>query len=330
MASLVKRTGKWLSKPFTCPQTGKRKTKQFDTKELAEAYEQACQQALDTGLPYLPQAASVTNRRTLRAVCEAALTERYSMSRPRTRETFAQLYAVLQRNFGPDTPASDVLLKQTMVSWIANSMENKAPATRNLYRVAISGLSHQAGEMGLCAPFKLRGEKLANQRDRYLTKDEEDKLLVHLRDDIRHLARFAVLTGLRLSEALSVRASDVSKPDSSSKTGTLRVVGKGNKMRYVPLNEEAMRLIEKHAETAWSKLGKDAVQRHFRVATQKVPGMDDVTFHTLRHTTASRLAQAGISLLHLQRFMGHSNLNTTQRYAHLAPNWGDDVVSLLR
>lgn len=320
MASMIKRNGKWLSKPFKDPLTGKRTTKQFDTKDLAEAYERACAQAVDNGLTYLPQAASVTNERTLQAVCSATLSERYSMSRPRTRETFAQLYTVLQRVFGPDTPASDVLTKQKMTAWVGE-MQDKAPATRNLYRVAISGLAAQAGEQGLCAPFKLRGEKLANARDRYLTPDEEDKLLVLLSDDVRRLSRFAVLTGLRLSEALSVR------PEDAAGGSVLRVIGKGNKIRHVPLNPEANTLLTEYAHT-FADLSPDTVQRQFRRATQRL-GFKDVSFHTLRHTTASRLAQAGVGLLQLQQFMGHSSLTTTQRYAHLAPNWADDVVSLL-
>jgi len=320
MASMIKRNGKWLSKPFKDPLTGKRTTKQFDTKELAEAYERACAQAVDNGLTYLPQAASVTNERTLQAVCKSTLSERYSMSRPRTRETFAQLYTVLQRVFGPDTPAGDVLTKQKMTAWVGE-MTDKAPATRNLYRVAISGLAAQAGEQGLCAPFKLRGEKLANARERYLTPDEEDKLFALLSDDVRRLSRFAVLTGLRLSEALAVRPEDAPGGD------VLSSIRKGNKLCHIPLNHEASTLLAKYGHT-FANLSPDTVQRQFRRATQRL-GFKDVSFHTLRHTTASRLAQAGVGLLQLQQFMGHANVSTTQRYAHLAPNWADDVVSLL-
>ena len=95
----------------------------------------------------------------------------------------------------------------------------------------------------------------------------------------------------------------------------------------VPLNHEASTLLAKYGHT-FANLSPDTVQRQYRRATQRL-GFKDVSFHTLRHTTASRLAQAGVGLLQLQQFMGHANVSTTQRYAHLAPNWADDVVSLL-
>ena len=89
--------------------------------------------------------------------------------------------------------------------------------------------------------------------------------------------------------------------------------------------EEAQDILRSTGGWSWCK---DVVQKQMRVACQRA-GIEGVTPHTLRHTTASRLAQAGLGMLQLQQFMGHSNLNTTQRYAHLAPNWGDSVISLL-
>ena len=318
MASMIKRSGKWLSKPFKDPVTGKRVTKQFDTQADALAYEEACAEALRKGLGFLPQASTVTDERTLAALCADCLSIRYGVSSPRTRKTFGWLYGVLQRDFGPATPAGDVLIKDTLVKWVA-AMEDAKPATRNLYRVALTGLVQHAAEKGICAPFTLRGEKVANQKERYLSEDEEDRLLHHLRDDVRGICRFMLLTGLRISEALDARPHHV-------QSGVLGSVGKGTKMRRVPLTPEAQDLLL--SSGGWGDLSQFIVQDHLRRATAKA-GIEGVTPHTLRHTTATRLAQKGINLLQLQQFMGHGSLTTTQRYAHLAPGWGDDVVSLL-
>lgn len=318
MASEIKRNGKWLSKPFKDPLTGKRTTKQFDTKELALAYEEACAEALRLGLPSLPQVGTITEGRSLRAMTKRTLMHRYAVSSKNTRETMRHIYNVFERAFGADTAAPDVLHKDRLTAWVAE-MEDKKPATRNLYRAALSSLVAEAAEVGLCKPFKLRSEKVANAKDRYLTDDEEDRLLVHLRDDIKTLARFMLLTGLRISEALDAAPHHV-------QGNVLGSVGKGTKMRRVPLTEEAKALLE--ASGGWSHLSATTVQKAIRDAAGRAK-LGHVTPHTLRHTTASRLAQAGLGMLQLQQFMGHSSLNTTQRYAHLAPGWGDSVISLL-
>lgn len=318
MASMVKRNGKWLSKPYKDPITGKRVTKQFDTRELALAYEEACDSAVRAGLSALPQAATITEGRSLRALTKRTLLTRYATSSDNTKHTMRHIYNVLERSFGADTVVTEVLRKDTLTVWVA-SMDDKAPATRNLYRAALSTLVAEAAEAGLCPAFKLKNEKVANAKDKYLTDDEEDRLMIHLRDDVRTLSRFMLLTGLRISEAVSVRPDHV-------QGNVLGNVGKGTKVRRVPLTEEARGLLEESG--GWGHLSPTVVQNHLRRATHKA-GIEGVTPHTLRHTTASRLAQAGLGMLQLQQFMGHANLTTTQRYSHLAPGWGDSVISLL-
>ena len=56
---------------------------------------------------------------------------------------------------------------------------------------------------------------------------------------------------------------------------------------------------------------------------------DKVVFHTLRHTFASWLVQAGVPLYTVQRLMGHKSIVMTQRYAHLAPDQGAEAARLL-
>jgi integrase len=317
MASQVKRSGKWLSKPFKCPLTGSRKTKQFDTKELAEAYERACEEALRNGLEYLPEATTVTDSRTLRALTELTMSNRYAVSSSHTKEAMSNVYKAVRKAFGADTQAAEVLRKDILTRWVAD-MQDKAPATRNLYRTALKALVTEAAQHGICPAFHLDYEKVANSKERYLTHDEEDKLMLYLRDDIKPIVRFMLLTGLRISEALAARPEHM-------QGNVLSVVGKGTKLRRIPLTEEAQEILRSTGGWSWCK---DVVQKQMRVACQR-SGVEGVTPHTLRHTTASRLAQAGLGMLQLQQFMGHNNLNTTQRYAHLAPDWGDSVISLL-
>jgi integrase len=55
----------------------------------------------------------------------------------------------------------------------------------------------------------------------------------------------------------------------------------------------------------------------------------DVSAHTLRHTCASRLVQAGVSLYEVRQLLGHSSITVTERYAHLAPSSLDRAVAVL-
>lgn len=58
-------------------------------------------------------------------------------------------------------------------------------------------------------------------------------------------------------------------------------------------------------------------------------GLTDVTFHTLRHTFASRLAQVGVPLNTIRELLGHGTMVMTMRYAHLAPNNLREAVEML-
>ena len=57
--------------------------------------------------------------------------------------------------------------------------------------------------------------------------------------------------------------------------------------------------------------------------------MDDVRFHDLRHTFASRLVQGGVPLYNVMQLMGHKSLEMVQRYAHLAPDYQEGAVQVL-
>ena len=68
--------------------------------------------------------------------------------------------------------------------------------------------------------------------------------------------------------------------------------------------------------------------RHFLKAV-KAAGLKDVTFHTLRHTTASHLVMSGAPLVTVQEIMRHKTITMTLRYAHLAPEHKQAAVDAL-
>jgi integrase/recombinase XerD len=138
-------------------------------------------------------------------------------------------------------------------------------------------------------------------------------------------------TGLRVSELVGLRTVEVGLVD-----GVLRVIGKGDKERLVPLGEEARHWIERWlAEGRGALLGgrpADAlfvtaraapmtrqmfwtlIKRHARVACIDAP----LSPHTLRHAFATHLLNHGADLRVVQMLLGHADISTTQIYTHIA------------
>ena len=70
------------------------------------------------------------------------------------------------------------------------------------------------------------------------------------------------------------------------------------------------------------------IKSSFHSARTKA-GIDDLRFHDLRHTFASRLVQQGVSLYEVMHLTGHKSLEMVQRYAHLAPDFQDRAIHAL-
>jgi len=72
-------------------------------------------------------------------------------------------------------------------------------------------------------------------------------------------------------------------------------------------------------------LDHNRVKRHFWFGI-KVAGVKRIRFHDLRHSFASQLVIAGASIYTVQKLLGHQDVKTTMRYAHLSPEAQEDVV----
>ncbi|WP_268748777.1 tyrosine-type recombinase/integrase [Burkholderia oklahomensis] len=116
---------------------------------------------------------------------------------------------------------------------------------------------------------------------------------------------------------------------------------KNGKRRVVPLNDEAMAALRDQRE--WVRVTEPrspwvfavasggrmtTIQKGFRAACVRA-GIDDFRVHDLRHTFASWLVMAGVSLYVVKDLLGHSSITVTERYAHLAPHMGREAVRTL-
>lgn len=209
------------------------------------------------------------------------------------------------------------------------------PATRNRKMSAIHTAltaAHLRGELDVVPAFPSWPED--NLKERYLTVDEEERLAKSMAshaaaaDDeaqyMRRMVPFLLDTGLRAGEAILDGSQDLGEslwlPHGTTKSG---------RGRTVPLTPRARECLDYllaspvHAALRTMK-GRSSMKpsswmgRRFRKAVSEAK-IEGVTLHTLRHTCASRLVQAGISLYVVKEWLGHSSITQTERYAHLAP-----------
>ena len=174
--------------------------------------------------------------------------------------------------------------------------------------------------------------KFDNRRVRYLSKPEFDLLLNILKKKSKSwvdISLFAVNTGLRRGEIFNLGFENINKSDRN----ICILDSKTHKNRVVPLNGTAFKIISDNKN---KKTFTMAAPKIFEQAV-KESGLNDgikdsrqkVVFHTLRHTFASWLVQAGVKLEVVSKLLGHSDLNMTMRYAHLAPSQAKSAVNLI-
>lgn len=179
--------------------------------------------------------------------------------------------------------------------------------------------------------------KLGRSLPKTLTEKDVESLLqapdtstlLGLRDRVLFEVLYA--TGLRVSELVELQLTQV-----NIQQGVLRVTGKGNKERLVPLGEEALNWLEKYLLNTRADLLKGQITDSLFVTKRggsmtrqafwylikryalKAEISTTISPHTLRHAFATHLLNHGADLRVVQMLLGHSDLSTTQIYTHVA------------
>ena len=182
----------------------------------------------------------------------------------------------------------------------------------------------------------LQNPKLPQSLPKTLTESEVLDLLnapntedpIQLRD--KAMLEVLYATGLRVTELVSLRLDQL-----SIQQGVVRVIGKGNKERLVPLGEDAIdwvstflkqgrgALLKSESDVIFpSKRGMAMTRQTFwhriKLYSQIANIQTDLSPHTLRHAFATHLLNHGADLRVVQMLLGHSDLSSTQIYTHVA------------
>ena len=196
-------------------------------------------------------------------------------------------------------------------------------AAINRYVALIRHILSMAVKWGYLREHPLKGkiEMMRETHDwTFISKEEFYAIREFIGDNYRDLFDFLVMTGARLGEALKLRWEDI-----VWEAGVAYLKdSKTNRPRVLVLSDEVIRLLEKRKERLRAReeervfIHSDSeFRRAFKRALEKAGIERRVRVHDLRHTFASWLALQGVQIQHIKEMMGHTEIRTTMRYAHL-------------
>jgi len=195
--------------------------------------------------------------------------------------------------------------------------------------------------------FKINKAQSERRLPSVLSRDEIDLIFIHVKTFLNYTYLATVYScGLRLQEGLFLQTLDI-----DAKRMMIHIHrGKGAKDRYIPLPAETLALLRKywvthrHPKLIFSALDRgmqcrtvadhpmaiDSVQGAFRKA-KYAAGIQKkfVSIHTLRHSFATHLLEAGVNIRVIQQYLGHAQLETTMIYLHLTKVGSEDAYEIM-
>jgi integrase/recombinase XerC len=207
------------------------------------------------------------------------------------------------------------------------SIARKLAAVRSCFRFLA-----RRGVLATNPARQVRSPRLGRRLPSVLPVDEADALLANppapslagARD--RALLELLYASGLRVAEACGLDIDDLDEP-----RRTVRVLGKGDRERVVPVGDTALEALAAYLERRGRRRGPlflnarggrltpRSAHRIVRARAREAGIGQRVTPHTLRHSFATHMLGAGADLRLIQELLGHRRLSTTQRYTHVSP-----------
>ncbi len=224
------------------------------------------------------------------------------------------------------TPRSIEKYKQTR-------LETMSKRTVNLEITMLKAMLNKMVELGaipenpIKSVKKIRGPE--SKTLEFLTREEIDLLLPALSPAYYPVIYTFLKTGLRKNELVYLEWADIDFDKM-----LIRVVNKkahptkSYKPRYIPMDKKLAELLKSIKRTKSSYVfvtGRETLRKNnlitnLKRAAKKAGIRKNVTVHMLRHTYASHLVMAGVDLPTVKTLLGHADIHTTMRYAHLAPD----------
>jgi len=265
----------------------------------------------------------------LRAAVDIVLKECQAESSTGTQKVYAIHSRKALAYWGEDRDLDGITRLQVQ-EWANWRRQQCAPATVRHELAFLSRVfraAQDAGAVMVSPTCRIRLPKINNKRERILTHEEEAALAKVMPPQRFSLVLFALHTGIRRLEQFNLRPAHLKIwKEGGQLRGMARIeTSKTGVGRNTPLNPVAA-----NVAASWLKLGQpwvfgpqrpdryDVGQRcslWFRETCLEL-GIDDLRWHDLRHTCASRALQNGARMEQVQALLGHANITQTQRYCH--------------
>ena len=235
----------------------------------------------------------------------------------------------------------DAFTLDALRRWLADAMSaGKSRATlarRTAAARAFSTWAYRQGYIATDAAARLKAPKVNRPLPTVVKGERAGELVeadtaddAHPAEYLRDRAMLELLyaTGIRVGELTGLNLGDVDLA-----RGLAHVTGKGNKQRVVPFGDEAAAAVSEWLEFGREELAGDTPamfvgsrggridQRQVRRIVERAgqrAGVENVSPHTLRHTTATHMLEGGADLRVVQEMLGHTSLQTTQIYTHVS------------
>jgi len=264
---------------------------------------------------------------------------------PRTVEAYGQDLARFAGHLEAEGVREAQALRAADIATFLDGLEREglSPRSRARILVAVRGFCRHllaTGRVGRDATEGVSAPRTGRTLPRVLRTDESEALIGAASGDtplaLRDRAMIEVLygAGLRVTELVTLPAGAI-----DARSGVLRVVGKGNKERLVPLGEPALAAVATYLEAARPVLaaavtppsdalflgrrGRAMTRQNFFARLRKLAvaagiPTERVSPHVLRHAFATDLLEGGADLRAVQAMLGHADLSTTQVYTHVS------------
>jgi len=217
--------------------------------------------------------------------------------------------------FANDISLQDIeKYRNSRIGKVSNSSINRE--TDNIKKLFSLAYDNHKIKENPCS--KLVDLRIKNPPERYLTAEEEKKLLEVANPILKAMIILAINTGIRQSELLNLKWQDV-----FFDKGYLIVLNsKNKKSRKLLLSKTVQdelkqipRLSEYVFTNPMTKTKYVDIKTTFKRAVDKA-GIPHITFHKLRHTTATRLNEKGVDIATIQEILDHADISTTRKYVH--------------
>lgn len=263
---------------------------------------------------------------TLDALFKGFLVDAKIRMSPSSADRYKFSFRVFMRYVDGFTLAAD-LTSRHINQWAATQLDRgRSPEGINLDLRHIRAALRRAEESGdLAFAPKIDMVRTSKRLPRHLSPDQFKLISAAESDPVySRLWSFFVWTGLRRNEALNLNWYDVSFGESP----TMRVIGKGDRERVVPLLPPALEAMGpyKPSGRVFAVAGDRQVTHRFKMAARKA-GVPWARLHDLRHTCLTWLVGHEVPLKLVQDIAGHSSINTTMRYAKIFTGNAHDVLN---